>query len=81
MREAKSGLEGHEKRPRAATEALVAGEPLGPLHGLPVGVKDLNDTEGLVTTYGSPLYKGKADADTIKAACWRGDAARNLGRR
>ena len=42
---------------RAATEALVGGAELPPLHGLPFGVKDLNDTEGLVTTYGSPLYR------------------------
>ena len=42
---------------RAATEALVSGEKLPPLHGLPFGVKDLNDTQGLVTTYGSPLYR------------------------
>ena len=42
---------------RAATEALVTGDSLGALHGLPFGVKDLNDTEGVVTTYGSPLYR------------------------
>ena len=47
---------------RTATEALVAGEELGPLHGLPFGVKDLNDTEGLVTTYGSPLYRDNVPA-------------------
>lgn len=41
---------------RAATEALVRGDELGPLHGLPFGAKDLNDTEGVRTTYGSPLY-------------------------
>ena len=41
----------------AATEALVTGDSLGALHGLPFGVKDLNDTEGVVTTYGSPLYR------------------------
>ncbi len=48
---------------RAATEALMRGDDLGPLHGLPIGVKDLNDTEGLVTTYGSPIY-----ADNVPAA-------------
>src|SRR3546814_8238163 len=42
---------------KAATDALLRGEALPPLHGLPVGVKDLIHTEGLVTTYGSPLYK------------------------
>lgn len=33
------------------------GEPLGPLHGLPTGIKDLHETAGLLTTYGSPLYR------------------------
>ena len=41
---------------RAAEAALVAGEGLGALHGLPVGIKDLQDTAGLRTTYGSELY-------------------------
>ena len=42
---------------RAATQAVMQGDPLPPLHGLPIGIKDLNNTEGLVTTYGSPLYR------------------------
>ena len=42
---------------RAAEQAVMDGAPLGPLHGLPVGIKDLNETEGLVTTFGSPLFK------------------------
>jgi amidase len=42
---------------RRAEGAVLAGEDLPLLHGLPVGVKDLNDTEGLLTTYGSPLYR------------------------
>ena len=43
---------------RAADAALAKGHWLGPLHGLPIGVKDLHATEGIRTTYGSPLYKG-----------------------
>jgi amidase len=42
----------------AADEALANGKWLGPLHGLPVAVKDLHETEGIRTTYGSPLHKG-----------------------
>jgi amidase len=40
-----------------ADEMQAHGEPLGPLHGLPVAHKDLLDTRGIRTTYGSPLYK------------------------
>ncbi len=42
---------------RAAEQAVMRGEPLGVLHGLPTGIKDLDDTQGLLTTYGSPLYR------------------------
>ncbi len=41
---------------RAADKVMLSGAPMGPLHGLPIGIKDLEDTAGLVTTYGSPLY-------------------------
>src|ERR1700719_1003884 len=41
---------------KAAETAARKGEALGPLHGLPIGIKDLNETEGLRTTWGSPLY-------------------------
>ncbi len=41
----------------AADEALAAGRWLGPLHGLPVAVKDLHETKGIRTTFGSPLHK------------------------
>src|SRR6266581_760373 len=41
----------------AADEALAKGAVTGPLHGLPVGVKDLHPTKGIRTTFGSPLHK------------------------
>jgi amidase len=40
-----------------ADEMQARGEVLGPLHGLPVAHKDLIDTAGVRTTYGSPLFK------------------------
>jgi amidase len=39
-----------------ADEMQARGETLGPLHGLPVAHKDLLDTRGIRTTFGSPLY-------------------------
>ncbi|MFC3125912.1 amidase [Pseudoroseomonas globiformis] len=42
---------------RQAESEVMAGETLGLLHGLPLGIKDLDNTAGLVTTYGSPLFR------------------------
>jgi amidase len=36
---------------------LARGEPCGPLHGLPAAIKDLEATEGIRTTLGSPLFR------------------------
>lgn len=41
---------------REAEAAVMRGDALGPLHGLPIGIKDMNDTEGLPTTFGSEIY-------------------------
>lgn len=43
---------------RAAGEAIARGETLGPLHGLPVHVKDLFPTAGIPTEYGSATRAG-----------------------
>jgi amidase len=41
---------------RRAEARVMAGEPTGPLEGLPFGVKDVTETAGIRTTYGSPLH-------------------------
>lgn len=47
---------------RQAEAAVMRGDPLPPLHGLPVGIKDLEETAGLRTTYGSPIFRDHVPA-------------------
>jgi len=42
---------------RQAEAAVMRGDPLGPLHGLPVSIKDLEQTAGLRTTFGSKFFE------------------------
>ena len=42
---------------RAATRAQTRGATLGPLHGIPVSIKDLTPTRGIRTTWGSKIFK------------------------
>jgi Asp-tRNA(Asn)/Glu-tRNA(Gln) amidotransferase A subunit family amidase len=42
---------------RAATRALGRRAPLGPLHGVPVSIKDLTPTRGIRTTWGSKIFE------------------------
>ncbi|MEC7397848.1 MAG: amidase family protein, partial [Pseudomonadota bacterium] len=48
---------------KAAEKAVSRGDELGVLHGLPMGVKDLNVTEGVLTTYGSPIHAENVPAE------------------
>jgi aspartyl-tRNA(Asn)/glutamyl-tRNA(Gln) amidotransferase subunit A len=53
----------------AAEAAVVAGRPLGPLHGVPLGLKDLYDTAGVRTTGGSRILADRvpaADATVVR---------------
>ncbi len=48
---------------KAADAATMRGDPLPALHGLPIGVKDLENVAGLRTTYGSPLFRDHVPAE------------------
>ncbi|WP_280151956.1 amidase family protein [Piscinibacter sp. XHJ-5] len=66
---------------RAAERAVLDGRPLGLLHGLPLGVKDLEATEGLLTTLGSPMYRGHVPAaDNVLVARLRQAGAIVVGK-
>ncbi len=49
-----------------AEDAVMRGEPLGPLHGIPVHIKDLYATKGVRTSYGSAIHETNVpDADDV----------------
>ena len=54
----------------AADAAVARGEPLGALHGVPVGVKDIIDTSDFATENGTPAFAGRrpqTDAAVVTA--------------
>jgi Asp-tRNA(Asn)/Glu-tRNA(Gln) amidotransferase A subunit family amidase len=65
----------------AQARQLDAGPVRGPLHGLPLGVKDLIDTADMPTGYGSPVYAGhRPRADAACVALARAAGALVLGK-
>lgn len=61
-------FDGARASAKLAEAAVMRGDSLGLLHGLPLGVKDLQDTKGLLTTYGNIGLRGnipKADNSLI----------------
>ena len=66
---------------KVAEAAVLAGEELGPLHGVPFTVKDSIDTAGVLTQRGSPIFKGRRpDADATSVARMKAAGAILLGK-
>lgn len=53
---------------KAADEAIQSGHRIGPLHGLPIALKDLVDMEGRVTTGGSAIWRERVSPSTAVLA-------------
>ncbi|MEF2549830.1 amidase [Aurantimonas sp. A2-1-M11] len=65
----------------AADRALASGAETGPLHGLPIAIKDLSPTRGLTTTFGSPIYRDHVpDLDGLSTARIRAAGAIIVGK-
>lgn len=63
-------------RAKAAEAQVMAGDELPALHGLPVGIKDLVETKGLRTTYGSQMFRDNVpEADDALVANLRARGA------
>jgi len=66
---------------REAERAVMSGRELGPLHGLPVAIKDVTPTKGKVTTRGSHMYADWVpDRDAIIVERLRGAGAIVIGK-
>lgn len=66
---------------RAADERRLSGQPIGPLHGVPVGIKDIFDTADMPTEYGSVLYAGRTpSSDATVVARLRAAGALVMGK-
>lgn len=66
---------------RKADEALAKGRSLGPLHGLPVAHKDLVETKGVRTTYGSLIFKDYVpEVDSLIVERLKGAGAISVGK-
>jgi aspartyl-tRNA(Asn)/glutamyl-tRNA(Gln) amidotransferase subunit A len=66
---------------RAADEAQARGDELGPLHGVPLGVKDLLNTKGVKTTFCSHAYADNVpDSDCVSMARLRAAGAILVGK-
>jgi Asp-tRNA(Asn)/Glu-tRNA(Gln) amidotransferase A subunit family amidase len=66
---------------RAADESRLSGRPVGPLHGVPVGIKDIIDTGDMPTENGSVLHAGRTPSrDAAVVAMLRAAGAVIMGK-
>jgi Asp-tRNA(Asn)/Glu-tRNA(Gln) amidotransferase A subunit family amidase len=66
---------------RAADELRLTGQPTGPLHGVPVGIKDIIDTADMPTENGSVLHAGRTPSrDASVVALLRAAGAVIMGK-
>ena len=66
---------------RAADDAVQRGSYLGPLHGVPISIKDLELTKGVTTTMGSALFSDRVpDMDSIVVERVKASGAIILGK-
>lgn len=64
--------DGARRQARAAEAALGDGSDVSPLHGVPIAIKDLTPTRGLLTTFGSRAFADNVpDADAASVARMR----------
>jgi Asp-tRNA(Asn)/Glu-tRNA(Gln) amidotransferase A subunit family amidase len=69
------------RQARAADDRRKRGRPLGPLHGIPVGVKDIIDTRDMPTENGTVLHAGRRPSeDATIVSLLRGAGAVIIGK-
>jgi Asp-tRNA(Asn)/Glu-tRNA(Gln) amidotransferase A subunit family amidase len=69
------------RQAEAADQHRKLGRYLGPLHGIPIGVKDIFDTSDMPTEFGSPLWAGRTPRrDAAAVASLRGAGAVMMGK-
>ena len=65
---------------RVADDAIARGNVLGPLHGLPMTIKESYDIAGLPTTWGSPTRRETSRADAVVVSRYKEAGAHFMGK-
>lgn len=69
------------RQAEAADHHRMLGKPAGPLHGVPIGIKDIFDTDDMPTEFGSPIWAGRTPRrDAVAVSRLRADGAIVLGK-